>query len=88
MPFSSRVRPGPKASAGRSCRRTKASTVLRGLSTTMMVSGVTGQTTSTPVSGSRTTELAQVEAALLGRPVRTQIVGSLTAVPRKKPLRV
>ena len=25
--------------------------------------------------GSRTTELAQVEAALLGRPVRTQIVG-------------
>ena len=54
----------------------------------MMVCGVTGQTTSTPVSGSRTTELAQVEAALLGRPVRTQIVGSLTAVPRIKPLRV
>ena len=54
----------------------------------MMVSGVTGQTTSTPVSGSRTTEEAQVEAALLGRPVRTQIVGSRTEVPRKNPLRV
>ena len=54
----------------------------------MMVCGVTGQTTSMPVRGSRTTELAQVEAALLGRPVRTQIVGSRTAVPRRKPLRV
>ena len=41
-----------------------------------MVSGVTGQTTSMPVSGSRTTEEAQVEAALLGSPVRTQIVGN------------
>ena len=54
----------------------------------MTVSGVTGHTTSPPVSGSRSTELAHVEAALLGRPVRTQIVGNLTEVPRRKPLRV
>ena len=53
-----------------------------------MVSGVTGQTTSTPVRGSRTTEEAQVEAALFGSPVRTQIVGNLTEVPRKNHLRV
>jgi N-acyl-D-aspartate/D-glutamate deacylase len=33
-------------------------------------------------------ELAQVEAALLGRPVRTQMVGRRMAVPRRYPLRV
>ena len=58
-----------------------ASTTLRGESTYIAWSGSTGQTASSPWSGSRMIELAQVEAALLGLPGLTTTVGKRSARP-------
>jgi hypothetical protein len=48
----------------------------------------TGQIASCPASGSRMMELANVEAARLGRPGRTTMVGRRSARPSTKPLRL
>ena len=54
----------------------------------MTVSGDTGQTASWPLNGSRIIEEAKVEAARFGRPGRTTTVGSRSARPSTKPLRL
>ena len=78
----------PKLSSASSIAWIKASTTRRGERMYMPVSRVTGQTASMPASGSRTIELAKVEAALLGLPGRTKIVGSRSERPSTKPLRL
>ena len=49
---------------------------------------LTGQIAGSPTSGSRTIELAKVDAALFGLPGRTTIVGSRRARPSMKPFRL
>lgn len=51
------------------------------------VSGGTGQIAVSPFKGSRIIELKNVDAALLGLPGRTTIVGNLKTRPSIKPLR-
>src|SRR5215204_2408036 len=50
-------------------------------------SSATGSTASSPASGSRMMPEKKPEAALLGLPGRTQIVGSRMPMPSKKPRR-
>jgi len=78
----------PQSLDGRSWARTKASTVLRGLSSGIQLSGRTGQMASCPASGSRMIEDAKVDAARFGLPGRTTIVGRRSERPSTKPLRV
>ena len=78
----------PRASAGSSLARRNASTTRRGERIHMVASGVTGQTLSCPVSGSRMIPLAKEDAALLGLPGRTTMVGNRSARPSMKPLRL
>ena len=62
-------------------------TTRRGERMYIAASRPTGQTACWPASGSRKIELAQVEAALLGLPGRTQMVGRRRERPSSRPLR-
>ena len=88
MPGSTIARVMPKASSGSCMARSSAATTRRGESTYIAASRSTGQTASWPASGSRMIELAKVEAALLGLPGRTTIVGRRRLRPSTKPLRL
>ena len=62
-------------------------TAERGLACQWRTSSATGSTASSPASGSRMMSEKKPEAALLGLPGRTQIVGSRMPMPSKKPRR-
>ena len=64
------------------------SITVAGDSTQSRASGSTGQIASSPLRGSRTTPLANDDAAAFGRPGRTVIVGSRITRPSMKPRRV
>jgi hypothetical protein len=63
----------------------KLATTARGDCSHRRVAGATGQTASTPDSGSRMMPLANDDAARFGLPGRTTIVGSRSARPSMKP---
>jgi hypothetical protein len=63
-------------------------TALAGEISAASAAGLTGQVARSPASGSLMMPEKKPVAAPLGRPGRTQTVGSRTARPRRKPLRV
>ncbi len=63
-------------------------TAERGLACQCMTLSSTGSTASSPASGSRMIEEKKPDAALFGRPGRTEMVGSLMPTPSTKPRRV
>ena len=54
----------------------------------MRVSGDTGATAASPFKGSRIMPLAKLDAAALGLPGRTLMVGMRSVRPSMKPLRL
>jgi hypothetical protein len=88
MPGRLSTRFTPHADEGRSWAWMNASTTLRGERSQMPVESGTGQSAATPFSGSRKMLLANDEAARLGLPGRTTIVGSRSDRPSRKPFRV
>ena len=64
------------------------STAARGEACQCITLSETGSTASWPASGSRMMLEKKPDAALLGLPGRTQIVGSRRLSPSRKPLRV
>jgi hypothetical protein len=65
----------------------KKPTAARGLACQWRTLSSTGSTASSPFSGSRMMLEKNPDAALLGLPGRTQMVGSLSPIPSKKPRR-
>ena len=63
-------------------------TAARGLACQWRTLSSTGSTASIPASGSRMMLEKNPDAARLGLPGRTEIVGSLMATPSRKPRRV
>ncbi|MNT21750.1 hypothetical protein D3C72_1570980 [compost metagenome] len=78
----------PSRSPASSMPLTSASTAARGDSSHSGVSGATGQLAATPDSGSRMMPLANDEAAALGLPGRTLMVGRRSTRPSTKPRRL
>ena len=82
------MRAGPKTSPDRASAWMKASTTRLGERIYMTDERATGQMAGSPTSGSLMIELAKVEAALLGLPGRTTMVGRRKARPSTKPFRL
>ena len=81
MPGAFSVRFQPHASAGNSMARISASTARSGDAIHIFASGCNGHTAASPFSGSRRILLMNPDAARLGLPGRTTIVGSRTQRP-------
>ena len=77
----------PSRSAGRSCACNRLRMTERGDINQSGVSGLTGHTASSPCKGSRMIPLAKLEAARLGLPGRTTMVGNRMLRASTNPLR-
>jgi hypothetical protein len=83
-----RLTRGPSRSLGSAAAWSRKPTAERGLACQCMTLSATGSTACSPASGSRMIEEKKPDAALLGRPGRTETVGNLIPTPSTKPRRL
>ena len=83
-----RLRRAPTLAPSRPAAWSRKFTAERGLACQWRTLSGTGSTASWPASGSRMMLEKKPEAAMLGLPGRTQMVGSLMPMPSMKPRRV